>query len=103
VFEQLHGFWRQRQEAKFVAFAMNAKLGFGKQSVVPIQSQYFGGPQPLQSIKPTMLVASCAELDQSATLHSRERHNVAFGTFTRNRLMASRGRPRPMGFRCKNA
>jgi len=28
---------------------------------------------------------------------------LRFGTFTRNRLMAIRGRPRPMGFRCKNA
>jgi len=48
VIEQLNGFGRQRKEAKFVAFTVNAKLRFGKQHIVSIQSQYFGRPEPMQ-------------------------------------------------------
>ena len=48
MFEQLHGFRRQWEETEFVAFAMNAKLRFRKQHVIPIQSQYFGRPEPMQ-------------------------------------------------------
>jgi hypothetical protein len=48
VIEQLNSFWRQGKEAKFVAFPANTKLRFGKQHIVAIQSQYFGGPKPMQ-------------------------------------------------------
>jgi hypothetical protein len=48
VIEQLNSFWRQGKEAKFVAFPANPKLRFGKQHIVAMQSQYFGGAKPLQ-------------------------------------------------------
>jgi len=81
VFEQLHGFWRQRQETKFLAFAWNAKLCFGKERVVAIQSQYFGGAEPLQKHQAhDGQVAGSAETRPEARyfIH-RERHDVAFG------------------------
>jgi hypothetical protein len=48
MFEQLHSFWREGEETQFVAFAMNAKLCFRKQHIIPIQSQYFGGPESIE-------------------------------------------------------
>jgi hypothetical protein len=45
VIQQLNDFRGQRQEAKFVALAAHAELGFGKQCVLRIQSQHFGRPQ----------------------------------------------------------
>jgi len=45
---QLHGLRSQPKKAKFAAFAVHAELCFGKQHVVRIQSQNFGGPQTLQ-------------------------------------------------------
>jgi len=43
MFEQLHGSGANGRKRNLL-LARNAKLGFGKQRVVPIQSQYFGGP-----------------------------------------------------------
>ena len=53
MIEQLSGFRRQREEAKFVAFAMNAELGFGKQNVVPDSRLSTSAERsPCRSIKP---------------------------------------------------
>jgi len=48
VIHQLNGLRSQRQKAKFAPFAAHAELCFGKQNVVTIQSQNFGGSQALQ-------------------------------------------------------
>ena len=81
VIEQLDGFRRQRKEAKFTAFAANANLCFGKQCVVPIQSQHFGRPQPLQEHQThDGQVARCTEAGPEARhLIHRQRDNVALG------------------------
>ncbi len=98
VIEQLYGFRRQRQEAKFVAFAMNAKLCFGKQQVAPDRS-------PCRSIKPTMAKSRVVrKLNQKrATSSTESGTRWRLGAFTRSRLIATRGRPRPIGLRRKNA
>ena len=42
------------------------------------------------------------KLDQKRATSSTERGTMLrLGSFTRNLLMATRGRPRPMGLRCK--
>ena len=81
VIEQLNGFRRQRQEAQFAAFAANADLRFGKQHVVPVQSQHFAGPQPLQEHQADDgQVARGAEAGPEARhLIDRQRHDGAFG------------------------
>ena len=48
MIKQLRGFRCQREKAKLVAFAVNAKLGFGKQHILRIQGQHFGGPESMQ-------------------------------------------------------
>ena len=48
VIQQLNGLRGQRKQAKFVALAAHSELGFGKQCVLRIQSQNFGGPQSLE-------------------------------------------------------
>jgi hypothetical protein len=39
MFEQLNGFWSQREKSQLVSLAANAQLPFGKQHVVGVQSQ----------------------------------------------------------------
>jgi len=92
VIEQLHGFWRQGQEAKFVAFARNAKLCFGKQRVVPIQSQYFGGPQSLQEHQAHdgQVARSAEARPETATSSTESGTMLRLGTCTRSRLIATR-------------
>src|SRR5262249_18539082 len=48
VIEQLNSFRRQGKKAKIVAFARNTNLWFGKQQIVVIQGQYFGGAESMQ-------------------------------------------------------
>jgi hypothetical protein len=39
VFEQLNGFWSQREKSQLVSLAANAQLPFGEQHVVRVQGQ----------------------------------------------------------------
>ena len=58
---------------------------------------------PCRSINPTMAKSRAVrKLAQKRATSSTDSGTMQrLGSFTRNRLTASRGRPRPMGLRCK--
>ena len=60
---------------------------------------------PCRSIKPTMANSrEVRKLDQKReTSFTESGTMLRLGTFTRNRLIATRGRPRPIGLRHKKA
>ena len=106
MIEQLHGFRRQRQEAKFVAFAAHADLGFGKQHVVRDSEPALRRTAVLAGASGPRWPgrAQVRKLDQKRATSSTESGTMLrLGAFTRNRLIATRGRPRPIGLRCKKA
>ena len=97
VIEQLNGFRRQRQEASLAAFAAHADLRFGKQHIVPIQSQDFCDRSPCSSISPTMARSrEVRKLDQNRATSSTDSGTmVRLGVLTRNRLTPAAVWPSP--------
>src|SRR5271157_2367496 len=81
VIEELHGFRGERQEAQFLAFAPHAQLRFGKQHVVLIQTQHFGGAQSLQKHQAHNGQVPCRAEAGPKTRHllHGQRDEVAFG------------------------
>ena len=102
VIEQLDGFRGQRQEARVLLPLPRTRICASESSKSSrFRSSTSRDRSPCSSISPTMARSrEVRKLDQNRATSSTDNGTmVRLGVFTRNRLKAGRGLPKPIGAR----